>query len=231
MPKLATASFVMLVLISSSAGAAPVAPLGEVPCAESCLSWSWRPPYCSPQASIDTSAFDASCYDRVGFDIPQGALFATTNAGLSNCWAGLTVRDDFVVTGLPSGTPLTLTAHLAVSAHYGCLGVCMGGGSAIEATLRAVDLDEATWTPGCVDECEVIADTVLTVSVPCYADAPFRMEYVLWSSAAELSGRVDAVFSFEGLAPGSSLQSCRGFVQDYVATRPVTWGRVKALYR
>jgi len=232
MTKLATAFFVVLAVLSSSAGVGSVAALGDVLCPESCITTSWRPDYCFVRASIDTAVVHGrNCSDHVAYDITQGSLFAYTWASDGNCWASLTVRDDFVVTGLPVGTPVTLMAKLAVAGHYLCSNACFSGGSACEAALRPPAAAEVVWEPGCEEECEVVRDTVLTVTVPCIAETPFRMEYVVRTAALGGGGSVNATFAFDGLVPGASIRSCNGFVQDYVATRPVTWGRVKVLYR
>jgi len=227
MKRLLVVSLVLLAVTSSRSGPATAGALRDALCPESCA------PFCSNRAVVDTTLSDESCYYHIGYDIPAGTLFGICGGSLGWCYVYFTqVRDDFIVEGLATGTPVSLTASLDFSASWWC-GACLGG-SSVSARLTEGSSNTSVWYSGCdyySPDCDHQLDSTLTVTVSAIAGTPFRMAFGLHYQAGEAMATIEGAFHFAGLPPGGVIRSCNGYVQDSVPTRPVTWGRVKALYR
>lgn len=194
-------------------------------------------PLVSGAASFTTAtqAFATSddCF-RYGFDLPAGTIAVKHCGGLGQTW--VKARDQFDITGVPSGTNVSVFAELWVDGEiisYGCgSSGCYGhlrssltsGGVASEQTLTR-HMYAAGTEP-------VHGGTVLPLTIT--AGQPVLLEYALagYRSAGGNHGALGSgQLRFSGLPPGAAIVSCRGFSQLPVPALRSSWGRVKTLYR
>jgi hypothetical protein len=179
---------------------------------------------------------------------PQGACNAGWNYGGANCsydatrgtvgagfccnfgWGSAQVVDDFVISNLPPGTPLTFRATLYLGLQ--CSGYSHGSG-ACNGSMTGPD--GATVRYG-IDACcgqGNSASHPLDLAVQALAGQTFRITYQVEAEADEGGfGSASGQFIFQDLPPGATIQSCHGYVEDFpVPAKPMSWGRVKVLYR
>jgi hypothetical protein len=208
-------------------------------CPESCIRLPNVGVSCSPMAVRDTTLTTVQsghlCTDwfEARYDIPQATLFLTSGSPFGGCNPEITVEDDFVVHGLPDGTPVSFTARFEVTADY----YCVLGSGAVSASVRAADGVPAalSWSltqNECKGDGNNTRSGILTVPVNAIAGDPFRMRFVLGGEMGELFGEeVSGTFAFDGLPNGTTLVSCNGFAFGPVPALPASWGSLKARYR
>jgi|KBSMisStaDraftv2_1062788.scaffolds.fasta_scaffold334345_2 hypothetical protein len=160
----------------------------------------------------------------VTYNVPAGTLSLNMNMCSTSPECGtsanVVVEDDFSLYGLPPGTPVTLTAHVA-----GYINAGFGGFSYSNVTAYLKDAfgGQATSVFGTYDA---------TLPVAAVAGQTFRLHFELDGFALSSSGSGSATFSFTGIPPGAAVTSCQGYVSDHsVAARAMTWGRLKTHYR
>ena len=161
----------------------------------------------------------------VSYNVPA----ATLSLSMSNCSgtpecgnaADVIVEDDFSLFGLPPGTPVSLTAHLAGTLNGG-----FGGGTyaLVRAHLKdALGGQQDASSPAIFD---------LTLPVAAVAGETFRLRFELDGNTLQSSGTGSATFSFTGIPPGAAVTSCQGYVSDRsVPVRAMSWARLKTHYR
>jgi hypothetical protein len=208
-------------------------------CPESCIRIPNVGTSCSPAAVRDTALTAVQTghlctdYFEARYDIPQATLFLTSGSPFGGCDPEITVEDDFVVHGLPDGTPVSFTGRFEVSAEY----YCQLGYGGVSASLRAgVGIPASlAWALGqndCTNPVPNSRAEVLTVPISGLAGSPIRMRFVLGATMGELFGaNVLGKFGFDGLPNGTTIVSCNGFVDGPVPAQPASWGRLKAQYR
>jgi hypothetical protein len=165
-------------------------------------------------------------YSTGSYNVPQGTLSLAFISYGAEVDAGVYVEDDFSIVGLPDGTPVSLTAHMAGQLR-GSTGPPIV--AFVQATLK--DFNGDSQTAG-------FPALSYDLSLPIQATAgqTFRLHFELngygHTSATTATGVANAAFSFAGLPPGVVVTSCQGFFSGPpVATRLSTWGRVKSIYR
>ena len=194
---------------------------------------------CTTAASADT-AFDSTAYPScfknmffrgytAGYSIPNGTLYATVSGGFDGaCGPGVATSDDFVVGGLPAGTPVTLRVQLALRFQIGCI---LPGGSHGIARLESgaqsavldIDLDNFSG--------QAPRDTSVVLTLPVVAGIPFRLLASTQVRTGECLATMNGTLMFLDLPPVASVTSCNGFAQAPTPARATTWGAVKAGYR
>ena len=118
-------------------------------CPRNCIELTHSGPICSSRAAADTMWYFGlgGCSDSASYDIPEGILTAhSTASGLLGCGGvQVIVQDDFVVTGLPAGTPLGFTARFDVETHARCIlsSARSAGGLRLGAALPPLN---SSWT-------------------------------------------------------------------------------------
>jgi hypothetical protein len=216
---IATLYLVLLLFVHSAQAECPNSCVGDV---------------CSSRASADTTVSSENCYAHSGYDVAKGSLFTHISGGISFCWtwAEAKIEDDFVLDGIPSGTPVSLAARLQYSASWWC-GGCPGG-SYVNAEITQ-GATSTTWsTPSCDLnnlDCAYDQNAALLLPIQAIAGTPFRVSFNLWGSAAESIADILGHISFDGLPAHAVIRSCNGFVQGEVPTLPISWGQLKAAYR
>lgn len=184
-------------------------------------------------AAID-SAVEAGSGRMVAFDLVHGTLRLAHPGSVG--WSHVRAVDRFVVTGLPEGTPVGLTALLDVDGFSTSEG-CGGSGCYLIFGARLGDPDgqversvESTFAPETVR----LVDT-LTWPVLLQAGVPHELHYELWVArppGAAHRGGGTARLHFSALPAGATLTSCHGYNPDgSTGLRPTTWGRIKQIYR
>jgi hypothetical protein len=208
-------------------------------CPENCFFTPGGIWTCTTAASADT-AFDSTAYPpcfknfmfrgyTAGYSLPQGTLYASVGGGFDGaCGPGVAATDDFVVGGLPAGTPVTLRAQLALRFQIGCI---LPGGShgiaRLESGAQSAVLDIA------LDDFDRQgprdSSVVLTLTVT--AGTPFRLLASTQVSTGECLATMNGTLMFLDLPPVASVTSCNGFSQAPTPARATTWGAIKAGYR
>jgi hypothetical protein len=183
--------------------------------------------------AVDSRTQSSNCTSSsANYDVPAGTLAISFGCGGScgecGSGAGVYVEDDFSVLGLPSGTPVALTARMT-----GTLGGGFGGFEYVVTSATLKDTNGHVVTASVDPQGGYGGNLNLSLPVDAVAGQVFRLHFELSGySLGPLSGSASAAFSFSGLAPGTAVISCQGYVSDRtVPARRSTWGRLKAAYR
>jgi hypothetical protein len=188
---------------------------------------SWQNGFCVASARLDTTTSGGSCGNGVGFDVPAGTLYCITEGGYGNCWGSTDVADDFVLLGPASGTPVGLSVEMAISTSS-------FGGALASGKIQRDNTSLAEWNHLFPDgDPSGQSDSTLDAPLQVLAGVPFRLHFILGASAGgdAIFVQSEATFSFAGLASGQHIESCKGYSQFVTPVLPVTWGKVKGLYR
>ena len=168
----------------------------------------------------------------VSYDWHQGTFRAWVEGSgdLADCGAeqvqGASVEcwDWFRIQGLAPGTPLHFSVGLRVHSEV------RDAPSNVHADLHAgsqgMSLDFSPVPP------VFVQDTLGTLQMDINSDEGFLVLVYIGVSAKWMRPVWGfATLEFSGLPPGAVASSCFGYGAPPVATRPTTWGRLKAIYR
>ena len=197
----------------------------------------------SPPLTVTASAYDSTynlsplILQRATFDLAAGYLEMAQNSTIG---AGLELRtmDDFRLTGAMAdvGHAISAVLHVAGSVDGNCGFHCGYASVEIEWSddsggVRRFAIDTA---PSGSDS--GVEDLVLPLIVR--TDQTFRLSARATASTngccSSIFGRayLGAQLRFEGLPPGSVVESCHGFTSDGpVPVETHSWGSLKARYR
>jgi hypothetical protein len=166
-------------------------------------------------ASYNWSTRVCGAYGQLPYDAPPSA--------------GGTVEanEDFLVTGIPPGTPLTIHARFRVQAraNAGGTGSNHATGWLEEAGAGHVEATASLEGPGLV-----VIDQVVALDFPNLAGETFRLTIGARSNARGGSAGGGGTLSFVDLPPGAVISSCQSGGPP-VPTTPVSWGSLKSQYR
>ena len=144
--------------------------------------------------------------------------------------AKVEANEDFIVTGLPAGTPLTIHARIRVVANANSPGGIAPSNHAAgwleeagAGRVETVASAEGVGPP-------VNIDQVLALDFPNLAGATFRLTMGARSDSREGTARADVTLSFVDLPSGAVISSCQSGGPPVPAT-PVSWGSLKSQYR
>jgi hypothetical protein len=201
-------------------------------CPTSCVRLPGNVDFCTPAAAFDTTLADTVCchcgQSRTAFNVPAGTLYAMGWSSWDGCEPRVTVEDDFVVGGLPIGTPVSFTARLALTLHASSF---MGPGFASASLTEGASNTVAVNWDDVFYSSQTRSD-VLMVPVTAIVGTPFHMKYFVRAYAGELtSAEWQGTFDFANLPGGASITSCKGYSQAAVPAQSASWGRMKAAYR
>lgn len=138
---------------------------------------------------------------------------------------GVELVDEYMIVGLPAGTPVSLTAHWAFHAVYD-FGTAPSG-----LTSRARLLE------GAANVAETQLSTTdwidaIELPIPATAGTPFTLRSLFEYEARDGRGHADAALRFDRIPFGAAIVSCQGYRQDgVVPALPSTWGAIKSRYR
>jgi hypothetical protein len=196
----------------------PASSAGE-PCSSTTLT-------CDSDVQV-LSAPSGSCAAgsvRARFDLTVLRLDALA---LQFAYSRVETSDDYVVTGPPPGTSLSivLRAMAVVSSGYG---YGFGFGSA-----EVVVSEASAGSRVLFEDSAQRQEATLELTIPVTVGQPFHVAYSGWARGgtgdafAEITG-----VQIAGLPPGSRVESCHGYAQDVpVPVLAVSWGSLKSRYR
>jgi len=154
---------------------------------------------------------------------------------VSGHWPTSILLDDYVLSGPPAGTALTITATFDLDLQHVRdpvqLTTAVGGELEYESPTGQIFVSEYSFTasaPGTETNTHQ-----LRLDIAVRAGTSFQLRALTWVyTSGRNGGYARGRLAFEGLPPGSSVQSCKGFRQDQpTAALSASWGRMKALYR
>jgi len=170
---------------------------------------------------------------QAAFDLPAGTLSMYQCCTLLHTWVD--TRDAFDVTGVPPGTPVTLTAQLTVDCFVSTTG-CGGSGcsgTVIDSLEHGADVDSQVHAVHLFIGREDFHD-VLSIPVTIVAGTPevirCKIEGYRNPGGSHDSGGSGSI-QFVGLPPGVSVISCQGYSSQPTPARKRTWGSLKVTYR
>ena len=198
--------------------------------------------YCLSERTTTAVRDSMSCFTsderRVGeilIDHRQG--YASLAGGRGDYVASprLIASDDFRVTGLPPGIPVTVTAHFRGYLRLILYGPGFYSHGSVQVRLTesasntTSDQMSGSYFDGC-PSCFRFFD--LSIAIATTTDQVFRVAYAEECDVLNGSAFANGTLSFSGLAPGAVVTSCKGFQQDApTPTVPVSWGGLKIRYR
>jgi hypothetical protein len=189
-------------------------------------------------ARADTSfsfAFPTSGTDQVSYDLVSGTLAMSECCGPAETF--VQTSDAYDVTGVPAGTPVTVTAMLTVDSdvHASCNSALLCGGALVDMQVTHgsdIASQQHSFTP---PPQQMNWHDVLTAPVTIIAGTPEEIDFML--GGRQLSGSVgdgsdaSGTISFSGLPAGASIKSCQGYHPIATPAHVSSWGRLKTLYR
>ncbi len=143
--------------------------------------------------------------------------------------ARVEANEDFVITGIAPGTPLTIHARIRVVANAntpGGSGSNHAGGWLEKAGVGRVETVASAESPGP----PVDIDQVLPLDFPSLAGETFRLTMGARSDSRSGTGRAAVTLTFVDLPTGAVVSSCHSGGTPVPATS-VSWGRLKSHYR
>ena len=170
-------------------------------------------PFTSTQPTLTFTG--PGCFNDFGsvtYDLTQGTVLVKSVSHADygfDSWCRTT--DEFFIDGPPSGTPLSLSAILTADM------------SARSFAHFVAQTDSAS-TSGLPHE-------VLRLSLLELPGEHFTLSMYVYADALLSRGSASCTLVFSQLPAGYTLRSCQGYAAAPVATRPMTWGRLKASYR
>lgn len=183
----------------------------------------------SPAAVFDTTTF----FGEGAWDMTAGRVYMQQYASLG----GVTVDafDDFDVTGVAPGTPVTVYAILEVDGAVWTPGCGASGCSGMyEVTFRHGQDSLVVNRFGHFFTGRADFHDAMQLTIPIVAGSPERIEIRVFgrrSPGGNHWSEADGTLRFVIQEPGVGITSCKGFAGAVVPSRPSTWGRLKTLYR
>ncbi len=140
-------------------------------------------------------------------------------------------NEEFIVTGIPPGTPLSIHARIQVVASAGSAGGISPSNHASgwlqEAGAGRVETSASVEGVGSMN-----LDEFRSLNFPNLAGEPFRLTLGAGSRSLEGTSSASVTLSFTDLPAGALVSSCKGFFSGPpVPTRPTSWGKLKLRYR
>jgi hypothetical protein len=197
-------------------------------CPPSEISFYGNGPILSTATSYDSTVGSST----ITFDIPAGNLTLDQCCSLAN--TSINVRDEFDVTGVPMGTPVTMTAQMIADCFV--IVTCETGdcsGFVVDSLQHVTDVDALPHEvngPGRFD-----FHDVLSVPLTIVAGTPELLSFELEGhrvagNTSESGGSANITFS--GLPPGVNIVSCKGYSLFRVTpVHRTSWGELKTIYR
>jgi len=197
-------------------------------CPQSTLFCDLQPTYTSaPRYSVTCASGPSAGTGKASYDLPAGEFtgFGSATRRLLSGAGGIGCTDDFVVTGLPPGTPVTITASLHVKVTFS-KNFSTGTGD------FDVSLGEDSGVTRLTGHAAV--DTIVTYVLHHPAGEHFPFSIGVYVVGTEATMSLTSQLSVDDLPPGAVLSSCNGFLrqgQSPVPAVPLSWGRLKAFHR
>jgi hypothetical protein len=167
-------------------------------------------------------------YYRIDWDLSAGSAWGEGDGGDLGSYGDMAIEDDYQVSGLPTGTPLSFTAHLRVQ------GAIFYAGN-IAAWLSADGASSSLHVYATEENPTITLDSTLHVTIVSSAGTPFRVSWQLLGIAGRErtngTSSSSVALSFSGLPRGASITSCQGYTQDFpIAVVPASWSSLKVRF-
>ncbi len=187
-----------------------------------------------PLAEFDCST--ASDTGVVGFDIPHGTAHASCTSLVQRILSAKP-DDQYTLSGTPAGVPIRLMVvvdgDVQVRRPASDPNAVVGNGYA-GVWLDSLGIDSPLDSWGVTGQQGVDHYTgQASIAIVFVPGAPKEIGFASSTISENLAHlAATAHLHFDGLPPGATITSCNGFRQDQaVPALPVSWGRVKAVYR
>ena len=210
--------------------AAPAAHAAD--CPPSRFSLGGAPETQTTAAVLDTS-INTFGVKHVAYDLAAGTVFLDQCCSLLATY--VQTSDAFDVVGVPAGTPVALTAMLAVDGSVSTAG-CGGsgcGGVFIDSLKSGAVADSRSHAIGVFNGSVPFHDD-LSIPITIVAGAPVQID-IRFVGFRTPGGNHESQGtghpSFTGMPAGVNVISCQGFNAGVTPTQRSSWGRVKILYR
>ena len=186
--------------------------------------------------SVAAAAYDTTTTDglnHVAYDLVSGTMLMHQCCTLTGAY--FDVFDDYDVTGVPAGTPVTVTAALVVDGAVwtdGCGGTGCGG--QYGAWLRHAAEGDSVFHSDHLFSGRTEHHDVLQIPVTIIAGTPERIRCTALgrrTPGGNHGSEAACGLTFAGLPPGAAIVSCQGYSGGPTPARSSSWGRVKVLYR
>ena len=179
-----------------------------IPCFADCPSTraiaihSNYPDIVTTASQLDTVVSRDGNYACVQFDLSQGS-FSTCLEGLGGAYLMIAPQDDFVIQGLPAGTPVALTVKFSLhtvapsGSHPPSYHALVGTGPSDDLSLVAEKSASGE------------LNAVVSLSLNQGAGEPFRLHFLLeYYNGFSWNVESGGTWTFEGLPLGASFVSC-----------------------
>lgn len=199
-------------------------------CPESALRFPASGPLTTSEQTFDITSTDGSWIrgdHRIGeYSLHHSGYLAPTD---------IVARDRFEVTGVPSGTPVSVTLRLLIRGWTHTDG-CGGGGCCglLAATVRAGTDSASVTLHGNTFGGRADFDGAVEVPVTLIAGTPRDLEVEMFARRCPGGAHtVDATghIVFDGTDKDAAVVSCKGFGPTTVPARWRSWGELKTIYR
>jgi hypothetical protein len=204
--------------------------------AQTCPSSCIRMPAgqsCSTAPAVDSTGTACTQAMHAAFDVPHGSLALAMGSPFTGCSGSVTMVDDYVVHG-SLGPPGTFSAILTVNLAWTCGTSPFPGSIDVNLTQDGSNNARGFWKVSDVD-CFLgppAPAIPLILPIAIAPETPFRLaSSIALSLGQQEAFDVRATLTFSGLPAGSSITSCKGYVEGSVPARTASWGRLKATYR
>jgi len=183
-----------------------------------------------------TDCSDATRHASAGYDLRAGTLDVTTTSLGSRANATVRANDQYQITGLPPGTPVSFFVELEVSGFISP-SLCGADGFLSAAFMTGVPgAPSAGAQYACDATCTCFGvatlSTVIRLPLTKNAGALFALGYFVSANGVFSNTTLHGQFRFSGLPASAAVVSCQGFVQTGpVAAQRVSWGALKQHYR
>jgi len=206
--------------------------IAEPACPSSQLTLSTPTVFTTSAAALDTSYL----LNRLRYDLVTGALHLSYCCSINP--TDMVVRDAYDVTGVPAGTPVSLTVEVPVNGEIYDSGSCGGsgcGGSFLAVIHHGSDSTSYLFSsPPLYFGAHVAFSGLVSLPLTIVAGQPETLGFEFWarrSLGGSHGAEADGVIRFTGLSEGQSVISCQGFAGQITPTHRASWGALKTLYR
>lgn len=215
-----------------------LAPSAHADCPVSTYYWGGLDP-ANPivmfAAANDTTFRHQACETIHGrYQVSAGRLLAATyGCSVYSSFPDVTgletvIEDDFTVTGLAAGTPVTFDALLdfhGVAFSQGEPG--SGGGGRVRALILESAMNQVSVQQSTSGSSNVDLTQTLVLHVNALAGTPVRLRFSVRGECLDGQAVADGTFRFAALPPGAAVHSCRGYSSMPVAAHRASWGQLK----
>lgn len=171
------------------------------------------------------------------FDFPSGVFRASAWAFSQNIDVHVDATDAFVVNGPTVGTPVSVTARLAISARASAS--CESGPHCTSSSVNASIQEQVAGIQSFTGYSDNSFARNLDLPIAATVGTPFNLRMIVLSQASGINttsihessdSNITATLSFLNVPSGAQVTSCKGYTTAPVPNAPVSWGALKIRY-